>query len=203
MIRLERIQIHQTFWAIFNRVKLLYMLVDITTYSLEMLKFSEFKPSSREIPNLEIKRAAIPLPELNRFLYTAVGGDYFWIDRLSWTYSEWQTWLDRPELETWLAYLNGTVAGYFELERQVDSVEISIFGLIPKFIGLGVGGVLLSRCTARAWELQPNRVWVTTCSLDGARALANYQARGFKVFHQETKPENLPDQSPGIWLGAR
>jgi hypothetical protein len=175
MIRLERIQIHQTFWAIFNRVKLLYMLVDITTYSLEMLKFSEFKPSSREIPNLEIKRAAIPLPELNRFLYTAVGGDYFWIDRLSWTYSEWQTWLDRPELETWLAYLNGTVAGYFELERQVDSVEISIFGLIPKFIGLGVGGVLLSRCTAR----------------------------GFKVFHQETTSKNLPDQSPDIWLGAR
>ena len=50
------------------------MLVDITTTSLEMNDQSEFKPSSREIPNLEIKRAEIALPELNRFLYTAVGG---------------------------------------------------------------------------------------------------------------------------------
>jgi GNAT superfamily N-acetyltransferase len=143
------------------------------------------------------------LPELNRFLYTAVGGDYLWIDRLPWTYAEWETWLERPEPETWLAYLNGTVAGYFELERQNDSVEISIFGLIPKFVGQGVGGVLLSRCIARAWELKPTRVWVHTCSLDGAQALANYQARGFKVFGQETKSENLPDQSPGAWLGVR
>jgi GNAT superfamily N-acetyltransferase len=179
------------------------MLVDVTTTSLEMHNQSEFKPSTRNIPNLEIKRAEIPLPELNRFLYTAVGGDYFWIDRLPWTYSDWQTWLDRPELETWLAYLDGTVAGYFELERQDDNVEISIFGLIPKLTGLGIGGVLLSHCIQRAWELQPARVWVHTCSLDGAQALANYQARGFKVFAQATKTENLPDQPPGAWLGAQ
>ncbi len=179
------------------------MLVNVTTTSLEMRDQSEFKPSSRHIPNLEIKRAEIPLPELNRFLYTAVGGDYFWIDRLSWTYAQWQTWLERPELETWLAYLSGTVAGYFELERQGDSVEISIFGLIPKFVGLGIGGVLLSRCIARAWELKPTRVWVHTCSLDGSQALPNYQARGFKIFAQKTESEKLPDQSPGAWLGAR
>lgn len=179
------------------------MQVDVTTISLEMHEQTQFKPSSRHVPNLEIKRAEIPLPELNRFLYTAVGGDYFWIDRLPWTYQQWQTWLDRPELETWLAYQNGTVAGFFELEQQGDSVEISIFGLIPKFTGLGIGGVLLSRCIQRAWELKPTRVWVHTCSLDGVQALANYQARGFKVFAQETKPKALPDQSPGVWLGAR
>jgi ribosomal protein S18 acetylase RimI-like enzyme len=179
------------------------MLIDVIIHSLEMRDQSEFMPSNRTISNLQIKRAEIPLPELNRFLYTAVGGDYFWIDRLPWTYAQWQTWLERPELETWLAYLNGTVAGYFELERQGDSVEISIFGLIPKFTGLGIGGILLSHCIARAWEMKPTRVWVHTCSLDGAQALANYQARGFKVFHQETKTENLPERSPGAWLGAR
>ncbi len=179
------------------------MLVNVTTHSLEMLDQSEFKPSSRDILNLEIKRTEIPLPELNRFLYAAVGGEYFWIDRLPWTYAQWEIWLERPELETWLAYQNGTVAGYFELERQGDDVEISIFGLIPKFTGLGIGGVLLSHCIARAWELKPNRVWVHTCSLDGAQALANYQARGFKVFHEKTEREELPDQSPGAWLGVR
>jgi GNAT superfamily N-acetyltransferase len=186
-----------------NCVRLPFMLVDVTTTSLEMLSPTEFKPSTRDIANLEVVRAEIPLPELNRFLYTAIGGDYFWIDRLPWTYAKWEIYLERPELETWLAYLNGTVAGYFELERQVDNVEISIFGLIPKFVGLGIGGVLLSKCIARAWELKPTRVWVHTCSLDGAQALANYQARGFKVFHQETSTKNLPEQSPGAWLGAQ
>jgi GNAT superfamily N-acetyltransferase len=178
------------------------MIVDVTTYSLEMLEFSAFQPSIREIPNLQIQCAEIPLPELNRFLYTAVGGDYFWIDRLPWTYKQWETWLNRPELETLVAYLNGTAAGYFELERQAENVEIVIFGVIPKFVGLGIGGVLLSKCIARAWELQPTRVWVHTCSLDGVQALANYQARGFTLFAQETKTENLPEQSPGAWLGA-
>jgi GNAT superfamily N-acetyltransferase len=178
------------------------MLVDVTTYSLEMLHPSEFKASRLKIENLEIRRAEIPLPELNRFLYCAVGGDYFWVDRLSWTYTNWQTYLERPELETWVAFLNGTVAGFFELERQAESIEIAIFGLIPKFVGLGIGGILLSHCIERAWTFAPSRLWVHTCNLDGVQALANYQARGFKLFSQETKPVNLPDQSPGPWFGA-
>jgi N-acetylglutamate synthase-like GNAT family acetyltransferase len=178
------------------------MRLDVTTYWLEMLDHNEFKPFVKPVDHLEIRRAEISLPELNRFLYSAVGGNYYWIDRLSWDYRRWQSWLERDDLETWCAYLNGTIAGYFELERQGDAVEIAIFGVIPKFTGLGIGGRLLSSCIERAWELQPKRVWVHTCSLDGSRALANYQARGFKLFQQETKPENLPEQSPGPWLGA-
>ena len=27
-------------------------------------------------------------------------------------------WVDRPEIETWIGYLSGTPAGYFELEAQ-------------------------------------------------------------------------------------
>ncbi len=179
------------------------MLVDVTTCSLEMLHPSEFNSSIRNIPNLEIRRAEIPLPELNRFLYCAVGADYYWVDRLSWTHAQWQRYLERPELETWVAYLNGTVAGFFELERQGQSIEIAIFGLIPKFVGQGIGGVLLSRCIERAWALHPSRVWVHTCSLDGAQAFANYQARGFKLFTQETSRKNLPQQSSEPWLEAR
>ena len=178
------------------------MRVDVITYSLEMLDKSEFKPSTRTVDNLEIRRAEIALPELNRFLYTAVGGDYYWIDRLAWTHNQWQTWLERSDLETWCAYLNGTIAGYFELEGQGESVEIAIFGLIPKFVGLGIGGCLLSRCIKRAWELEPKRVWVHTCSLDGAQALTNYQARGFRLFLQETKSEDLPENPLEPWSGA-
>ncbi len=175
------------------------MKLEVTTYSLEMTKISQFKPSKRKLENLEIKRSEVVLPEFNRFLYTAVGGDYFWTDRLPWTLLQWQAWLERDALETWCAYYQNTIAGYCELEFQNDNLEISIFGVIPKFIGLGIGGALLSRCIERAWELKPKRVWLHTCSLDGVQALANYQARGFTIFAQETKLETLSDVSPGIW----
>lgn len=179
------------------------MVVDVTTYYLQMLSPSELRPSSAVVEGLEVRQARVPLPELNRFFYTAVGGEWYWIDRLGWTYEQWRQWVERPELETWLAYLEGTPAGYCELERQGEAVNIAYFGLIPRFIGRGIGGVLLTRCLERAWAMGAKRLTVNTCTLDGPQALANYQARGFKLYRQETAPKELPDQPPGPWPGSR
>ena len=67
---------------------------------------------------LDVRRAEVPCPELNRFLYASVGSDWWWYDRLDWSRAKWLAYLDRPELETWVAYLSGTPAGYFELEAR-------------------------------------------------------------------------------------
>ena len=109
----------------------------ITTYHLEMTSPDQLCPSTCWPKKLSITRAHIPSPPLNRFLYTAVGGDWQWTDRLSWTYDEWMGWLDRETLETWIAYVRGTPAGYFELEMQAQqNVEIAYFGLIGQFVNL-------------------------------------------------------------------
>jgi ribosomal protein S18 acetylase RimI-like enzyme len=132
-------------------------------------------------------QAELPCPPLNRFLYTTVGGDWSWTDRLPWSYDDWQKYLDRPELETWVGYVAGTPAGYFELEKQPgDNVEIAYFGLLPQFIGKGFGGRLLTEAIQRAWAMGAVRVWVHTCTLDGPMALRNYQARGFRLYKEET-----------------
>jgi ribosomal protein S18 acetylase RimI-like enzyme len=124
---------------------------------------------------------------LSRFLYTAVGGQWFWLDRLSWDDARWLQYLDRPGVETWVLYVGGTTAGYVELELQSDdNVEVAYFGLLPGFIGQRLGGYLLSVGVERAWEHGARRVWVHTCSLDGPAALANYRARGFQVYDQRT-----------------
>ena len=48
-------------------------------------------------------------------------------------------------LETWLAYWEGEVAGYFELEVQDGGhVEIALFGLLPQMFGKGLGSAMLS-----------------------------------------------------------
>ena len=181
------------------------MKAKVTTYYLEMTDPAALRPP-RENRGAEllVRRAEIPCPELNRFLYTAVGGDWYWIDRLVWTYDQWLEYLDRPQLETWIGYVGGTPAGYYELEMQDDAnVEIAYFGLLPQFIGRGIGGQLLTRTIERAWAMGGKRVWVHTCSLDGPSALANYQARGFSLYQEEVAEEDLPDQVPGPWPGAR
>ena len=179
---------------------------EVTTWHLEMLDPSWLRPAAPPDERLSVVRAGIASPELNRFLYTAVGGGWFWTDRLGWTFAAWREYLARPELETWVASLDGAPAGYFELEQQAaGSVEIAYFGLLPQFTGRRIGAYLLSVATARAWSLWPpatRRVWLHTCDLDSPIALKNYQARGFRLFKTESETVTLPAVTPGPWPGA-
>lgn len=173
-----------------------------TTY-LEMTSRAELRPAGIAAASLDLMQAEVPCPELNRFLYTAVGARWWWYSRLAWDHARWLAYLDRPELETWVAYVSGSPAGYYELERQDGGdIEIAYFGLLPGFIGRGLGGALLSAAVNRAWDIGAHRVWVHTCSLDHPQALANYQARGFRVYRTEEKEEDLPDEPLDAWPGA-
>jgi GNAT superfamily N-acetyltransferase len=99
--------------------------------------------------------------------------------------------VDRPELETWVAYVQGTPAGYYELEKQGDgSVRIECFGLRRPFFGQGIGGGLLSKGIERGWDMGANRIWLTTCTHDHPHALQNYLARGFKLLKETTAAAN-------------
>ncbi len=178
-------------------------VLDITEYSLEMRSSADLKPKPLPTVNFVVRQVMHPTPELNRFFYTAVGGDWYWVDRLAWTYDEWTAYIDRPELQTWVGYLDGSPAGYFELERQPDNVvEITSFGLLKPFIGKGLGGYFLSECIRRGWAWNAQRVWVHTCSLDHPAALANYQARGLRVFNERDYQQEMPAEPIGPWLGA-
>lgn len=179
------------------------MKVDVTTHYLEMIDPNDLVPKRIKLSGLETKKAEVPLPELNRFFYTASGGDWYWTDRLNWTYRQWQQWVDRPELHTWIAYVSGKPAGYFELEVQPDrSVLIAFLGLFPVFFGKGLGGHLLTVATEKAWNLNTSRVWVRTCTLDHPGALANYRTRGFRVSKEKVITREVPEHPPGPWPGA-
>jgi GNAT superfamily N-acetyltransferase len=166
----------------------------MTTY-LEMNNIAELQATRRVTVPYQFVRVEIPCPELNRFLYATVGARWRWYSRLAWEEAHWLAYVNRPELETWVAYVSGTPAGYVELERQDgDEVEIVHFGLLPRFIGKGLGGALLTAAVMRAWNGGARRVWVHTCNFDHPQALRNYLARGFRVYRNEEKIEDLPDQ---------
>lgn len=183
-------------WLMMRRVRVVVHYLSMTS-----LQHAQLKP---ERDDLAIIQAEIPSPALNRFLYTAVGGAWYWMDRLNWRYSDWQRWLERPGTETWVAYHCGTPAGFYELQPKDDArtMNIAYFGLMPQCVGQGFGGVLLSHAVRRAWHGQPEQVTVNTCSLDHPHALANYQARGFRIDTETTETRYLPRRPPGPWPDA-
>lgn len=122
----------------------------------------------------------------HRFLYREVGRNYHWRDRLTWTDDQVRRYLADPAVTLHVLYVQGSPAGYFELRMEPDgSVEIAYFGLLPEFIGRGLGKGLLSEAVTSAWARGARRVWLHTCTLDDPAALPNYLKRGFKPFKDE------------------
>ena len=155
---------------------------------LEMTSRSDLRPVS-DAKGLTVIECEIKRFEYNRFLHQLVGKDWHWRDRLPWTDEQWKAYSEAPNLRTWVAYLRGCPAGYFDLQkREPAQVEITCLGLAPGFIGRGLGGYLLTQALERAWAWgEVERVCLNTCSLDHPNALANYLARGMKLMRTELR----------------
>jgi GNAT superfamily N-acetyltransferase len=161
----------------------------ITTY-LEMRSPQQLRPKRCADVRFQVREQKEPNWVFNRDLYFRIGEQWQWIDKRSWTDEQWKHYAAAPELRTFAAYYDEVVAGYYELRRDTGGgVEIAYFGLLPEFIGRGLGGALLTSAIEEAWSrrggITPKRVWVHTCNRDHPQALANYQARGMVVYKIE------------------
>jgi GNAT superfamily N-acetyltransferase len=165
----------------------------VTTY-LEMRSPGQLRPKPFKDARFQIREEAKRDWRFNRDLYFHVGEQWQWIEKRPWTDEQWQEYAAAAALRTFAAYLGDKVAGYYELRRDTEGgVEIAYFGLLPEFIGRGLGGGLLTSAIEEAWSrcggIAPARVWVHTCNLDHPQALANYEARGMVVYKvEETHP---------------
>jgi GNAT superfamily N-acetyltransferase len=122
-----------------------------------------------------------------RFLYSTVGKQYHWVERNRWSDERLAAHLADPAVSLSVLLYDGCPAGYFELYREGDSIEIAYFGLMPEFLGKRLGKHLLTAATKAAWSLDPRRVWLHTCTLDAPQALPNYIARGFRPYKTDTE----------------
>lgn len=144
-----------------------------------------FVPPSGE---LAVVHAKPPTISFYRYLYDTVGGGWQWRDRRLMSDETLGAIVQHPLVETHVLYASGTPAGYAELDRrQANEIELAYFGLIPEFIGRGLGRYLLDWAIDRAWSYQPERFWVHTCTLDHPKALPNYERAGFRVYQREEK----------------
>ena len=160
-------------------------MIATRTY-VEMTDGAALRPARLSGEALSITRHDSCEPSLWRHLYSEVGRDYRWLDRLPWTDAEARAYLNDPAVSLWTLTANGTLAGYFELRREPDgAIEIVYFGLLPGFMGRGLGAHLLTEAVDTAWSLGARRVWLHTCSFDHPVALSNYLKRGFTIFKTE------------------
>jgi GNAT superfamily N-acetyltransferase len=84
-------------------------------------------------------------------------------------------------------WVDGVPAGLAELDRRdLPDVELAYFGIMPEFIGQGLGRFLLDWAIHHAWRARPRRFWVHTCDLDHPRALEVYQKAGFRIYDRQT-----------------
>jgi GNAT superfamily N-acetyltransferase len=158
----------------------------VRTY-LEMTDRADLEAAPAPAGDLSVERVELPSPSLWRHLYTEVGREYHWVDRLGWSDEDVARYFADPMLELWVLQEAGTTGGYFELRAEPDgAVEIAYFGLLPAFVGRGLGKFLLTRAVECAWARGATRVWLHTSSLDHPAALPNYLARGFRVWKQQT-----------------
>lgn len=181
----------------------------VTEWTMEMLDAADLRPAPLPGVEMTFTLSGLPSPEVNRALYAAVGARVCWTDRFPWTYEDWRAWVERPELSTWIAMAEGTIAGFFEIEAQPGGdTEIHLVGLTPAFVGRGYGGYLVEQCARRAWQRgelwaratgAAARVWLRTSSLDHPNAIANYRRRGFKVAAEATAPKLVPDPRVAPW----
>ena len=148
-------------------------------------------PATRPWPegDFRIERLVRPSVRFYRYLYDAVGADWLWLEPKFAPDGVLEAELHDPRVEVHLLTDGGVPAGYGELDRRrAGEVKIEYFGLVPEAIGRGLGRWFLEQITARAWRSAPLRVWVHTCDLDHPRALANYEACGFRIYDRRTEP---------------
>jgi GNAT superfamily N-acetyltransferase len=114
-------------------------------YCLEMTDPRQLRPARGVGGEARLEEEDASNPPLGRRLYAAVGGGLGWTKRLGWADERWTEHLSRPGHETWILRVRGETAGYFELKRRPGaSLEIAYLGLVPEFVGQGLGGYLLT-----------------------------------------------------------
>lgn len=147
---------------------------------LEMTAAEQLNPAP-PVDGVALRDA--PASPLIRDLHVRIGTPYRWPSAARGD-GEWARWLAEPQRRYRLIEYRGDVAGAADFEPLPgNDVEITTFGLLPEFVGKGLGGYALTLVVADAWEVRgTRRVWLHTSTLDHPNALPNYLRRGFRSF---------------------
>ncbi len=171
-------------------MKIVYTLKDTFVYYLSMAQPPHFSPA---LPlGFWVEPIERPISvQYYKYLMDAVGREWHWLDRMVMPEPELADLIHLPETTVFVLKNRDNPAGLFELTRIGEISEIYYFGLLPQFVGQGLGKQFLKWCINKAWEGSTQKVILNTCSLDHVAALPLYLAHGFVLDKTETEARKV------------
>lgn len=136
-----------------------------------------------------------PTPDLAwyRDLFRSIGEPWLWFSRAVMPDNLLAAIITDPRVEIHTLQKDGRDIGMIEINRlDPPSVELSYFGLTPDAIGQGAGRYLIKQAIRLAFDHQPSRFWLHTCTLDHPRALEFYRKTGFRPYKRQVEVADDP-----------
>ncbi|MGP1396637.1 MAG: GNAT family N-acetyltransferase [Inquilinaceae bacterium] len=165
----------------------------VTITELEMTAPPRRPPPPPPLAKLAFLRAEQPTVSFYRYLYDTVGTPWLWSDRRALDDDALTDILEDRRTTVYVLYYGGVPAGFAELFLEGARTHLVYFGLVPDFIGRGIGPFLLDCVIRTAWDGgKIKRLTVKTCDLDHPRALATYQAAGFTLVGRDVEVRDDP-----------
>ncbi|HWA04026.1 MAG TPA: GNAT family N-acetyltransferase [Rhizomicrobium sp.] len=167
--------------------------VPMTVTFLEMRAKPAALPPPQPKSKFAILRAENPPVHFYRYLYNTIGEPYLWVDRRKLADPALAAIIHDPRTELYVLYMDGNPAGMAELEfRDPEAAQVAYFGLMPDFVGRGLGYYFLYHAVSIAWSRPIAKLLINTCTLDHPRALPLYQRIGFVPYSREDRYIELP-----------
>ncbi|MEM8916369.1 MAG: GNAT family N-acetyltransferase [Pseudomonadota bacterium] len=138
-----------------------------------------------------------PTCSFYRYLYNTVGEPWLWYERRQWSDEKLLDWLTDPSVTLYVLYHAGVPAGFAEIKQSKRYKGIpkdfagkriallAYFGLLPDFIGRGLGTFFLSHVVRTVWADDLDGMVVDTCNWDHPKAFITYQRAGFEPVAQQ------------------
>lgn len=162
---------------------------DITFVDTVVTYLKMETPPAEKLPPMEgVSFRLWPKPidvESYRRVYYGVGKEHHWVDRLVMPEEEVSALINDEKIDIYVMEVGGETAGYCEFIKEKAFTEILYFGLLPAFIGKGLGKYFLRRAIEHAWSYGVQWIQLNTCGLDHPHALNNYKRNGFVEVRQE------------------
>ena len=132
-------------------------------------------------------RAERPTISFYRYLYNTIGRQWFWYERRVMDDATLAACVHDDAVAVYVLFVGGVPAGLAEIDaRDARDIELAYLGLMPEFIGRGLGRYLVDWAIDAAWDREPDRIRIHTCTLDHPAALPLYQKAGFTPYGQTT-----------------
>lgn len=120
-------------------------------------------------------------------LYREIGRNYIWNYRAGQDRKTVEEILQSSDFLLFLMYQEDKAIAMAECNIESDTdVEIVHFGLIPEFLGQGIGARLLQKLLGSLSGMHFQRVHLSTCEWDHPKAINFYQSFGFKIYDSKS-----------------